>query len=476
MVRINLPKKEVNTFYNVADTTPEEEYCSGLACYVSRNLNKEFWEKAVSQRPRTYCLGKCYSSPSSSSTQEKPIIEVRSRKSVIGKYLLKGELTLKDYISLGGFKALEYALTSLSKRDIIKEVEESYLRGRGGGGFPTGKKWLLAYNQKEKERYLIVNGDEGDPGAYVDRFIMEYSPFLPIEGALIAAHAVGAKKVYFYIRREYPRSVARVREAAKIVASFLKYKLPEIVVVVGKGSYVVGEETALINALMGRRPEPVFKPPYPTERGLYGKPTVVNNVETLSNIPYIISNGGKEYYELGFSKSRGTKLVSLNSLFKRPGIYEFEFGVPLKEIVSTGGGLKRGKVAGLLIGAPLSGVVRPEEFDTRLGYEELEEIGSSLGHGNIIAFNEESPPGEVLREILSFLSYESCGKCTPCRLGTKRLENILSKGYILRSELEEVYDIAYALVSSSLCGLGIGAGKVVLSFLSKYGGVIVREG
>ncbi|MGC9183330.1 complex I 51 kDa subunit family protein [Caldisphaera sp.] len=477
MIRINLPKTEINTFYTFSDKELPEEYCRGLSCFVNRSEKPNYWNKAKDQYPRTYCLGKCYLSPSSTHEDSYLMIEVLSREPILSKFLNSKLDTLNDYIKLGGMNSYTYAITSMNQIDVINEVKKSGLRGRGGAGFPTGIKWESAYNQKEKKKYLIVNGDEGDPGAFSDRFLMEFSPYLVIEGALIAAYAIGADEIYFYIRREYPKSVYRIKSALIEIKNYFKKKnvtIPKINVEIGKGSYVVGEETALINALMGRRPEPTSRPPYPTEKGLFGKPTVVNNVETLSNIPYIISNGGSKYYEFGFSKSRGTKLISLNSLFKKPGLYEVEFGITLEEIIKNAGGLKRGTLKGLLIGAPLSGIIMPDELNTRLGYEELREIGSSLGHGNIIAFNEETNISELLYEILDFASYESCGKCTPCRLGTKKLRDLISKGFFDKNELNDVYDILESLRRTSLCGLGIGAGEVTFSILNKYNNEVVK--
>ncbi|MFP3143924.1 MAG: NADH-ubiquinone oxidoreductase-F iron-sulfur binding region domain-containing protein [Caldisphaera sp.] len=477
MGRINLPKEEINTFYTFSYKELPEEYCRGLSCFVNRNEKPNYWNKAKEQNPRTYCLGKCYLSPSSVHENSNPRVEILSREPILSKFLIDKLDTLNDYIKMGGMNSYTYVITSMSQKDVINEVKKSGLRGRGGAGFPTGIKWESAYNQKEGKKYLIVNGDEGDPGAFSDRFLMEFSPYLVLEGALIAAYAIGADEIYFYIRREYPKSIYRIKNALIEIKNYFNKKnitIPKINVEVGKGSYVVGEETALINALMGRRPEPTFRPPYPTEKGLFGKPTVINNVETLSNVPYIVGNGGDKYYELGFSKSRGTKLLSLNSLFKKPGIYEAEFGITLEEIVEKAGGIKRGTLKGLLIGAPLSGIIRPEELNTRLGYEELREIGSSLGHGNIIAFNEETSVSDLLNEILEFASYESCGKCTPCRVGTRKLKELISKGYFDKKELNDIYDILDSLRYTSLCGLGVGAGEVTFSIINKYKDEVVR--
>ncbi|MGC9113341.1 NADH-ubiquinone oxidoreductase-F iron-sulfur binding region domain-containing protein, partial [Acidilobus sp.] len=303
-------------------------------------------------------------------------------------------------------------------------------------------------------------------------------PYLVIEGALIAAYAIGAGKVYFYIRREYPGAIAAVRRAVEEVreAGYLSPPLPsDIEVHVGKGSYVVGEETAMINAIMGRRPEPMPRPPYPTERGLFGMPTVVNNVETLSSVPWIMENGGEAYAEMGFSRSRGTKVLSLSSTFSRPGLYEVEFGVSLREVVyDMGGGVRFGKLKGVMIGGPLASLIPPEELDVRLGVEELRAIGASLGHGNVIAFSDDTSVADMLHEVLLFASFESCGKCFPCRLGTAKLERMFSKGYLTEEEAREALSIANTMAVASLCGHGQATGQAVAVTLKKFWKEIVR--
>ncbi|PVU73651.1 NADH-quinone oxidoreductase subunit D [Acidilobus sp. SCGC AC-742_E15] len=480
-------RPEVESFYSFSKVVVSEEHCRGLACYVARSLNPRAWEMAVRQEPPTYCLGKCYVGPSSSRTSGVPHIEVRSSRAVVLRHIVKGPVSsLGQYLELGGMRGLEKALR-MRRWEVIEEVKRSQLRGRGGAYFPTGLKWESAYRQRAPAKYVIVNGDEGDAGAYVDKFLMWWDPYLVLEGALIAAYAIGSSKVYFYIRREYPEAVASVRRAVKELYE-AGYAGPaaskgvpvEVEVHVGKGSYVVGEETAMINAIMGRRPEPTPRPPYPTERGLFGMPTVVNNVETLASVPWIIENGGDAYAEMGYNKSRGTKVLSLNSLFERPGLYEVEFGVPLKEVVyDMGGGLKGGRrLKGVIVGGPLASFIRPEELDVRLGVEELREIGASLGHGNVIAFSDDTSLLELLHEIVHFAAFESCGKCFPCRLGTARadeiLEAALGRGYLTPEEADELKSMATVMRSASLCGHGQGTGDAILSFLAKGADEMVR--
>ncbi|ADL19801.1 Putative sulfur reductase membrane anchor subunit, membrane anchor PsrC-like protein [Acidilobus saccharovorans 345-15] len=479
-------RPEVDSFYSFYKVAVGEEHCRGLACYAARSLNPEAWKKAVAQQPPTYCLGKCYAGPSSTLTRDLPRVEVRSRKAIVLRHIVDGPVrSLQQYLQLGGMRGLERAL-SMPQAEVIDEVKRSQLRGRGGAYFPTGLKWESAMRQAAPTKYVVVNGDEGDAGAYVDRFLMEWDPYLVIEGALIAAYAIGAGKVYFYIRREYPGAVAAVRRAVEEVreAGYIGSKASrgpnvELEVHVGRGSYVVGEETAMINAIMGRRPEPTPRPPYPTERGLFGMPTVVNNVETLSSVPWIIENGGDAYAELGFSRSRGTKVLSLSSTFSRPGLYEVEFGVSLREVVyDMGGGVRFGKLKFLVVGGPLAGPVLPSELDVKLGVEELRAIGASLGHGNVIAFSDDTSMLEALHEIVHFASFESCGKCFPCRLGTARadeiLEEALSRGYLTPAEADELKSIATAMRAASLCGHGQATGDAILSFLAKGADEMVR--
>ncbi|HEY7547033.1 MAG TPA: NADH-ubiquinone oxidoreductase-F iron-sulfur binding region domain-containing protein, partial [Blastocatellia bacterium] len=436
---------------------------------MARHLNPDLWQEASSQHERVYCLGKCYAAPASSADDKLPAVEVDSAEPIILSRIIEGGArTVEAYARSEGYSALEQSL-SRSPEEIIRDVEISSLRGRGGAGFPTGKKWRAVSQQPSLEKFVIANADEGDPGAFVDRFIMEYDPHSLIEGLMIAGYAVGATRGFIYLRAEYPLSHAVLQEALadarragllgeNILHSGFSF---DIEIAPGQGSYVCGEETALINSIEGRRPEAQPRPPFPTQCGLFGKPTLVNNVETLANIPWIIRKGGDAYRRLGFSNSRGTKVVSLNSLFNRPGLYEIEFGVSVRHIVEElGGGLKTGEIRGVIIGGPLAGIIPPPLLDTPFGFEELRAIGASVGHGGAVAFDERTSIPELIHHVFDFGAYESCGRCTPCRAGSRRVEKIferiLANGAAGIKERTEFDDIVSALAQTSLCGLGTG--------------------
>lgn len=375
-----------------------------------------------------------------------------------------GARTLASYVAQGGYLALKKALT-LSPDEILRHIETSELRGRGGAAFPTGLKWRAVARETATEKYVIANADEGDPGSYVDRFILEDDPHRVLEAMAIAARAVGASKGIIYLRKEYSeaqiileQAIADARDDG--VLSF------DISVFIGQGSYVCGEETALLNSIEGKRPEVRVRPPYPTQKGLFGKPTLVNNVETFATIPWIILHGGAAYRSMGFSKSRGTKVISLNSLFKHPGLYEVEFGISVREIVEgLGGGLAQGQLSGVIIGGPLAGILPPHLLDTPLGFEELNAVGACVGHGGVVAFDERTSIAELVHHIFSFGAYESCGKCTPCRLGSRRIEEVFERPSADRREFER---IVAALHETSLCGLGTGLAEFAQSVMRYY--------
>jgi NADH:ubiquinone oxidoreductase subunit F (NADH-binding) len=393
-----------------------------------------------------------------------------------------GARTLAAYQRHGGYRAFEAAQRQRPDA-VISEIETSELRGRGGAGFPVGRKWRSAASQPASEKFIIANADEGDAGAYIDRFLLEDDPHAVIEGMLIAAHAVGATKGWIYLRSEYPaarpileRAVTEARSAGLLGKDVLgKGRSFDIEIHVGWGSYVCGEETALIRSLEGKRPEVVARPPYATEQGLFGRPTVMNNVETLVNVPWILQHGGAHYRGLGFSKSRGTKVVSLNSLFLRPGLYEVEFGVSVRHIVEElGGGLRDGaKLKGVILGGPLAGIIPPHLLDTPFGFEELRAISASVGHGGVIAFDDHTSIAALLHHVFAFAADESCGKCTPCRLGSRRVERVLAD--ILENGATDYWDekdcekIVEALKWTSLCGLGVGLAEFAESALRHYG-------
>lgn len=430
------------SFYSLQRDDLAGKACQGLACLVARHLNADTWNRACTQSTRLYCLGKCYAGPADDADTPRPRIEVRSRHAVV----------LRD--DPAG-RAWDIA-RRMSPDDILRAIDASNLRGRGGAGFPTGRKWRAVAQQPATPKYVVVNADEGDPGAFIDRFIIEDNADRLIEAMTIAGRAVGASKGFIYLRKEYPRAEQRMRESlARTRYGF------DIELVMGHGSYVCGEETALLNSIEGKRPEVRQRPPYPTEAGLWGKPTLVNNVETLICVPWIIENGADAYRAMGFSKSQGTKAVSLNSLFNRPGLYEVEFGVTVRHIVEElGGGLKTGPLKGVIIGGPLAGIVPPSLLDTPFGFEELRAIGAMVGHGGFVAFDDRTSMRDIVQHVAEFAAFESCGKCTPCRRGGQRLTESPSQG--------ETDDIVAALLNTSLCGLGTGLGEFVASALKHY--------
>ena len=470
--------KEIDSFYSSPSVSNEVEYCSGTACFVARGDDPLKFSRASEQQIRTYCLGKCYEAPSSSEGKSIPYIAAKTATPIVLENIIRGPVnSLCRYNGMGGFKALRKALEMKSSK-IVDEVDRSSLRGRGGAGFPTGKKWASVLSQGSGEKYIVVNADEGDPGAYIDRMIMELDPFRLLEATMIAGYATGAGNAYVYIRREYPEAIKSISSAVQemqesgylgsgILGSGFSF---DIKIITGRGSYVCGEETALLKSIEGKRPEVALRPPYPTEKGLFGKPTVVNNVETLANIPWIINNGAEKFAEIGFSKSKGTKVVALNSLFRNPGLYEIELGTTIDQVVNgIGGGLKSGKLKGIIVGGPIAGIIPPSKFNTRIGYEEMKAIGGELGHGGIVAFDESTSIRELISHVSSFVAYESCGKCTPCRLGSRAVENIFSdlrggKAWS-RNDYETLSD---ALLETSLCGLGSGLGEFLKSASGNY--------
>jgi NADH:ubiquinone oxidoreductase subunit F (NADH-binding) len=419
--------------------------------------------------------------PASADDVGRPRIAVRSRRPIVLERLACGAVTtLADYEQSGGLAGLKRAL-ELGPDLTIAEIEKSELRGRGGAGFPTGRKWRTAAVCKSSQKYVVANLDEGDPGAYIDRVIAEEDPFALIEGLAIAAFAVGASRGYVYVRCEYPAAIRRLADALResrqrgllgprVLGSSVGL---DVELVIGRGSYACGEETSLLNSIEGKRPVARMRPPYVAVRGLYGQPTVVNNVETLANAAWILRHGAGAFRSLGIAGSAGTKVLSLNSLFQRPGLYEVEFGLPLRDVVEElGGGLKSGLLKGLLIGGPLAGVIPPALLGTPLGFEELRAIGASVGHGGVIAFDEHTSISQLVHHVFAFGAAESCGLCTPCRLGTRRIERSIADGArkmpgrsMRREEWRQLID---ALRLASLCGLGTGLAEFAESIERYY--------
>jgi NADH:ubiquinone oxidoreductase subunit F (NADH-binding) len=475
---------DVESFYHLPDGLPPRSVCRGLACFVARDEDAETWNRAGSSEPRVYCLGQCHRSPGAASDPgEEPIVEVRAPQGIVLGGIVSGPESLDAYRRRGGYGLVD-AIRRQPPAHLIDAIEQSGLRGRGGAGFPTGAKWRAVARTSAPERFIVANGDEGDAGAFGDRILMERAPHQLIDALILTAHAIGATRGYIYVRAEYPRAAERLlralgeaREAGYIGQSESDSAAPgcrtfDVEVVVGRGSYVCGEETALLNALEGRRPEVRARPPYPATSGLFGRPTLVQNIETLVNVPWIATHGAKAYRALGCASSPGTKVVSLNSLFRRPGLYEIEFGWSVRRIVDElGDGLCSGRIKGAIIGGPLAGILPPPLFDTPFAFEELRAVGCSVGHGGVIAFDGRTSVLDLAREVFSFGAYESCGACTPCRLGTRRIEALLERAcrhVQSGGEGPGLVDLVSALAEGSLCGHGTGLAEFAVSALTHY--------
>jgi NADH:ubiquinone oxidoreductase subunit F (NADH-binding)/Pyruvate/2-oxoacid:ferredoxin oxidoreductase delta subunit len=394
-----------------------------------------------------------------------------------------------DSFSVGGYKTFANVLRSFTHDDVCSNVEKSGLRGRGGGGFPTGKKWRKALEAGADKKYFICNADESDPGAFMDRLLMESDPHLVIEGIAISAYAIGANKAFIYTRNRYEFTVLRLENALRQAYSAgllgdnifdSGYNL-DIVIRKGPGAYVCGEETALIQSLEGKRGMPTLKPPYPTTRGLFGKPTVVNNIETIANIPFIISKGYEWYNSIGTEKSKGTKLFSVSGKVNQTCLVEVPLGVSIARIVELGGGVAKGrKLKAVQIGGPSGGCAIPEHLNTPIDFETLKDIGLSMGSGGIIVFDDTVCMIDIVKYFMHFIQKESCGKCIPCREGSRRmleiLENITRRpvtddGHTTLERFKGVIhleSLAEVMRDTSLCGLGQTAANPVLSTLKLF--------
>ncbi|MFN3739440.1 MAG: NADH-quinone oxidoreductase subunit NuoF [Thermodesulfovibrionales bacterium] len=397
---------------------------------------------------------------------------------------LCGEIDPEDiesYISKGGYKATEKVLKEFSPQEVIEEIKKSGLRGRGGAGFPTGLKWEMARNAQGDEKYLICNADEGDPGAFMDRAVIEGKPHAVVEGMIIGGYAIGAKKGYVYIRAEYPLAVERLKKAIEQarVKGYLGTDILgtgfsfDIKIKLGAGAFVCGEETALIASIEGKRGMPRAKPPFPVQRGLFGKPTVINNVETLANIPPVILNGAEWFASFGTEKSKGTKVFALTGKVKNTGLIEVPLGITLKEIIyEIGGGIESDrKLKAVQTGGPSGGCIPASMIDIPVDYESLARVGSIMGSGGMIILDETDCMVNVAKYFLQFTQSESCGKCVPCRIGTKRLLETLKRitsGRGKPEDLEKLEKLSHDIKASSLCGLGQTAPNPVLSTLQYF--------
>lgn len=384
------------------------------------------------------------------------------------------------YLARGGYEGLERAF-SMSPEDVIEEMKKSGLRGRGGAGFPTGMKWSFARASKSDEKYIICNADEGDPGAFMDRSVLEGDPHAIVEGLMIAGYAIGAQHAYIYVRSEYPLAIERLKTAIKQAeeAGLLRKKLEngfefEIKIKKGSGAFVCGEETSLMASIEGVRAMPRPKPPFPANSGLFKKPTNINNVETLAATTSIMRMGADKYAAFGSEKSRGTKTFSLAGKIKRTGLIEVELGIKLGDIVNKiGGGCTDGKnFKAVQTGGPSGGCLTKEHFDLPVDYENLAAVGSIIGSGGMVVMNEDSCMVEVAKYFVNFTENESCGKCVPCRMGTQHLHRILEKitsGHGEEGDIERLKKIAQTMKESSLCGLGQTAPNPILTTLRYFG-------
>lgn len=389
--------------------------------------------------------------------------------------------SIDEYIAIGGYEALGKAVTAMSPQTVIEEVKTSGLRGRGGAGFPTGMKWGFTAIEKSVQKYVVCNADEGDPGAFMDRSLLEGDPHSIIEAMAICGYAIGANQGYVYVRAEYPLAIQRLQKAIDaaneyellgkdIFSSGFDFKLE---IRMGAGAFVCGEETALMHSIEGKRGEPRPKPPFPAQKGLFNQPTVLNNVETLSNIPYIINNGGAEYAKLGVGKSKGTKVFALAGDINNSGLVEVSMGISLGSIIyDLGGGIPKDKnLKAVQIGGPSGGCIPREYLNTAITYESLPELGAIMGSGGLIVMNEDTCMVDLARYFLEFIAEESCGKCTPCRVGTKIMLNLITRiceGRGTMEDLDKLENLANTIGKTSLCGLGQTAPNPVLSTLRYF--------
>ena len=387
---------------------------------------------------------------------------------------------INEAMGYGAFQGLKRALT-MDRKAVIDEVLASGLRGRGGGGFPTGRKWMFAFGSQSEQKYVVCNGDEGDPGAFMDRSILEGNPYAVIEGMMIAGYAIGASEGYFYVRAEYPTAVSRLRNAIKqmneigilgenILGTGFNFQAH---IRLGAGAFVCGEETALLNSIEGKRGMPRPRPPFPAVKGLWAEPTIVNNVETLACVPYILREGAEEFASCGTEKSKGTKVFALGGKVNNVGLVEIPMGTTLRELIyDIGGGIPDGKeFKAIQTGGPSGGCLTAEALDEPIDFDNLVAKGSMMGSGGAIVMDEDNCMVDVAKFYMEFICDESCGKCTPCRVGTRRMLEILTKiteGKGTLADLDKLEELSSLIQSGSLCALGQTAANPVLSTMKHF--------
>jgi len=409
-----------------------------------------------------------------------PFFRLQVLRALRNKGLIDPE-KIEEYIARDGYMAAAKALTEMTPQDVIAEIKNSGLRGRGGAGFPTGLKWELCSMSQADQKYILCNGDEGDPGAFMDRSIMEADPHVVLEGMIIAARAIGASKGYIYVRAEYPLAVKRLQIAIDQAKEYgllgenilgSGFNL-DIEIYQGAGAFVCGEETALMRSLEGKRGMPIPRPPFPAHKGLWEKPTVLNNVETYANIPPIIHNGSSWYRTLGTEKSSGTKVFALTGAVNNIGLIEVPMGIPLRTVIyDIGGGIKKGRTfKAVQLGGPSGGCIPEDHLDIPVTYEDIVKTGAIVGSGGMVVMDDSNCMVNTARFFLDFTTDESCGKCPPCRIGTKvmkdKLEDI-TEGRGKEGDIELLEDLAKDIIQMSLCGLGQTAPNPVLSTIRYF--------
>ncbi len=487
--RVQLPESTLrSTLSYYADYTNKSpssaahsKACNGTSCFLSSKDKPRATSEATTevatkttQGDCASCLGHCYQE--NNYLHDNEVHTTAETGEMATQCLAPTPVTTRRIIAnnatkpaTSSYAGLQLALQS-SPQKIIETITNSGLRGRGGAAFPSGKKWKACASTASNQRYIIANGNEGDAGSYVDRVLLERDPHSVIEGLLIGAYAIGASKGVIYIRSEYP-TAARIIEAALKEArdaGHLKndHFSCEVTVIQGAGSFVCGEETALINAIEGLRGEVRLRPPYPTESGLFGKPTTVDNIETLCNIPFIIEHSAETYKLMGTATSSGTKTLCFNHGFVRPGIIEVEFGTPLQAAIDAAGGSKS-PLAAILLGGPMGCVITPDQWDTPVCYEAMQARGFDLGHGSIIALPKSADKAALLRHWLSFMADESCGKCEPCSLGSKRSCQIVNEPWHANSQ-QQLDDLLHLIGQTSLCAFGREIPRAVSQYLDVF--------
>jgi NADH:ubiquinone oxidoreductase subunit F (NADH-binding)/NADH:ubiquinone oxidoreductase subunit E len=462
--------------------------CTGTACFAATAdahveqlqtaINLKLGERSADgsvSLAETVCLGFCHSSPAirdGDTVDAGPdVIDrvLRNAARAAAEPEWRSVLDEPVLIKPGDWSGLRHARANMTPEQLLAQVKEANVRGRGGAGFPAGNKWEFTRAAQGEQKFIVANGDEGDPGSYIDKYLMEQAPALVLEGMALAGYAVGASHGFVLTRSEYPRSKPALEAAAQEARAqgFLGEGF-DVTILEGAGSYVVGEETALLACIEGLRGTVSARPPFPAVRGLYGMPTVVNNTETLANIPFIARQGAEAYKQLSPGATPGTKLVCFNERFNNPGVYEVRFGTPIRELCETlAGGLKDGReIKALQIGGPLGGILPASKLDTRFDFDDLQAEGCMVGHGGILAFDDQTDMRAVARHLLHFGANESCGKCFPCRIGLKRAhEMFAAEAPVERDKLEQLLE---ALELGSLCAHGGGMPAPIRSLLTHF--------